>query len=166
MLSISARRTRILLYSRRAISSAQLPPLPEVVTTTAEFRSVRAQIQDSIGFVPTMGSLHAGHISLVKRARAENKQVVVSIFVNPTQFAAHEDLAKYPRTLNEDLELLRGLADIVLAPSDSIELYPPGSNTVVDLGDAFGSSGGGDSRARPHFFKGVATICAKLFNIV
>jgi len=166
MLSIPVRRTRVLLYSHRALSSAQLPPLPEVVTTTADFRNIRTQLHRSIGFIPTMGSLHAGHISLVKRARAENKHVVVSIFVNPTQFAAHEDLAKYPRTLKADLSMLRGLADVVYAPSDPAELYPPGSNTVVDLGDSFGSGGGGEARARPHFFRGVATICAKLFNVV
>lgn len=163
--STTARRT-MLLRQARALSTARPPPLPEVVTTIAECRRRRAQFRGSVGFVPTMGSLHAGHLSLATQARAENAHVVVSVFVNPTQFAAHEDLDNYPRSLAADLELLRGTADLVFAPADAAELYPAGATTVVDLGPAFGGGGGGEAGARPHFFKGVATICAKLFNVV
>ena len=89
--------------------------------------------------------------------------------MNPTQFAQHEDLARYPRTLSADLDLLRGHADLVLAPADAAELYPSAgaapAATVVDPGPAFGVLGGGEAASRPHFFQGVATVCTKLFNV-
>jgi pantoate--beta-alanine ligase len=117
----------------------------------------------SIGFVPTMGALHEGHLSLIRAARAGSDVVVVSIFVNPTQFNVSEDLKKYPRDLARDLELAAGAgADIVFAPLDS-EMYPLGFSTWVDVeGLSEGLCGG----ARPGHFRGVCTVVTKLLNIV
>jgi pantoate--beta-alanine ligase len=123
-----------------------------------------------IGFVPTMGYLHAGHLSLVKRARqaaGKNGKVVVSIYINPTQFAPTEDLSKYPRDLKRDLKLLRELnTDVVFTPSDA-EMYPNksenGFSTYV-VEEKLSQSMEGASR--PTHFRGVTTIVAKLFNIV
>jgi len=119
-----------------------------------------------------MGALHEGHLSLVRAARAQNDKVVCSIFVNPKQFAAHEDLGAYPKTLEGDLKVLREAGvDLVFTPSAD-EMYPTGFATVVDPGPSFtsGSAEGGgcagEGGARPHFFKGVATACTKLFNVV
>ncbi len=123
-----------------------------------------------IGFVPTMGYLHAGHLSLVKRARqavGKNGKVVASIYVNPTQFAPTEDLSKYPRDLKRDLKLLRELkVDAVFTPSDA-EIYPNkfknGFSTYVVEGKLSQTMEGA---SRPTHFRGVTTIVAKLFNIV
>jgi pantoate--beta-alanine ligase len=123
-----------------------------------------------IGFVPTMGYLHAGHLSLVKRARqavGKNGKVVVSIYVNPTQFAPTEDLSKYPRDLKRDLKLLRELGvDVVFTPNDD-EMYPNksenGFSTYV-VEEKLSQTMEGESR--PTHFRGVTTIVAKLFNIV
>ena len=123
-----------------------------------------------IGFVPTMGYLHAGHLSLVRAARGrvgKNGKVVVSIYVNPTQFAPTEDLSKYPRDLKRDLKLLRELnTEVVFTPSDS-EMYPNksenGFSTYVVEEKLSQSMEGA---ARPTHFRGVTTIVAKLFNIV
>ncbi len=113
-----------------------------------------------IGLVPTMGALHAGHLSLVARARAENSRVVVSIFVNPLQFGAGEDFARYPRPVDKDLELLRQASvDAVYAPS-SDTMYPPGATTRLRVGDV---TEGLEGAARPGHFEGVATVVAKLF---
>jgi pantoate--beta-alanine ligase len=123
-----------------------------------------------IGFVPTMGYLHVGHLSLVKRARqavGKNGKVVVSIYVNPTQFAPTEDLSKYPRDLKRDLKLLRELnTDVVFTPGDS-EMYPNKSENgfstyVVEEKLSRGMEGA----SRPTHFRGVTTVVAKLFNIV
>jgi pantoate--beta-alanine ligase len=123
-----------------------------------------------IGFVPTMGYLHAGHLSLVKRARqavGKSGKVVVSIYVNPTQFAPTEDLSKYPRDLKRDLKLLRELnTDVVFTPGDS-EMYPNKSENgfstyVVEEKLSRGMEGA----SRPTHFRGVTTVVAKLFNIV
>lgn len=117
----------------------------------------------TVGFVPTMGYLHDGHLALVKRAGAENSAVVASIYVNPAQFGAGEDLASYPRDLDRDLELLRGEGvDIVFVPSGD-EMYPPGFSSWVDVQKVTARLEGA---ARPGHFRGVATIVAKLFNIV
>jgi pantoate--beta-alanine ligase len=116
-----------------------------------------------IGFVPTMGALHEGHRSLVRRAAADCDYVVVSIFVNPTQFAPSEDLSKYPRTFVDDLEASRAEgADLVFHP-DADEMYPQPSRTsiVVD-----GITEPMEGVIRPGHFAGVALVCAKLFNIV
>ncbi len=117
----------------------------------------------SIALVPTMGNLHAGHLQLVKIAKTYADIVVVSIFVNPTQFGANEDFGTYPRTLQADLTALDGLADIVFAPSVA-EMYPtyPPATTFV-LGDISGILCG---KSRPTHFDGVALVVSKLFNII
>jgi len=113
--------------------------------------------------VPTMGYLHQGHLALVRQARADNSTVVVSIFVNPTQFGSGEDLTTYPRDLHRDLELLEEeKTDIVFVSSDE-EMYPPGFSSWVDVEKVTDHLEGA---SRPGHFKGVATVCAKLFNIV
>ena len=117
----------------------------------------------SWGFVPTMGYLHEGHLSLVRRAKAECDKVAVSIYVNPTQFAPTEDLATYPRDLERDLGLLQDLGvDMVFTPDDRV-MYPAGFQTYVNVQDVTQKLEG---TSRPTHFRGVATIVAKLFNIV
>lgn len=118
----------------------------------------------SVGFVPTMGYLHDGHLALVQRARRENDVVAVSIFVNPTQFGPNEDLAAYPRDLERDLALLEQAGtDIVFCPAVE-ELYPPGYMTYVHIEGAI--TGTLCGRSRPGHFRGVATIVSKLFHLV
>ena len=135
----------------------------QVIKTIAEIRKLRQQVSGSVGLVPTMGFLHEGHLALVKHARAENSTVVVSIFVNPTQFAPSEDFATYPRDLNRDLELLeREKTDIVFAPSCE-EMYPSECSSWVDVERVTEHLEGAH---RPGHFRGVATVVAKLFNIV
>ncbi|HWM46805.1 MAG TPA: pantoate--beta-alanine ligase [Xanthobacteraceae bacterium] len=116
---------------------------------------------ESIALVPTMGALHSGHVALVRRARRQADRVIVSIFVNPTQFAPHEDLARYPRTWRADLATLsREDVDLVWAPSVE-EMYPPQFATrIAPEGPAVA---GLEDKFRPHFFGGVATVVAKLF---
>ena len=129
---------------------------------------VRTQLEDwrshgSIGFVPTMGALHAGHATLISRARAECARVVVSIFVNPLQFDRQDDLARYPRTLDEDLHLCAQLgADLVFAPQES-DLYPAEQFCTVDPGPLATHLCGAH---RPGHFRGVATVVLKLLNVV
>ncbi|WP_448605309.1 pantoate--beta-alanine ligase [Thermoflexus hugenholtzii] len=134
-----------------------------VVHTIAEARAVRWALPGTWGFVPTMGYLHEGHLSLVRRARAENDRVAVSIFVNPTQFGPHEDYARYPRDLERDLRLLEPLGvDLVFVPSVE-EMYPPGFQTWVIVEEV---SRPLEGASRPGHFRGVATVVAKLFNIL
>jgi pantoate--beta-alanine ligase len=115
----------------------------------------------AIGLVPTMGALHAGHGSLIERARAECKYVGVSIFVNPTQFGPGEDFANYPRPIQRDLELLEGMGvDLVWIPTVK-SLYPPGFQTWITVDEV---SAPLEGKCRPGHFRGVATIVAKLFN--
>jgi pantoate--beta-alanine ligase len=116
---------------------------------------------ETVALVPTMGALHAGHLSLVRLAQRKADRVVVSIFVNPTQFAPHEDLATYPRTWASDLaELSRLGADLVWAPTAKV-MYPPDFATrIAPEGPA---RAGLEDKFRPHFFGGVATVVAKLF---
>jgi len=111
-----------------------------------------------IALVPTMGALHEGHVSLVKQAKEHADRVVVSIFVNPAQFAPTEDFSAYPRSLDADRQKLAGLADIVFAPGAG-EIYPDGFATSISVG---GPSAGLETDFRPHFFAGVATVVAKL----
>ena len=135
----------------------------QVINTIAEMRKLRRQLSEPVGFVPTMGYFHEGHLSLVRQARKENPTVVVSIFVNPTQFGPGEDFQDYPRDLNRDLELLeREKVDIVFVPSEE-EMYPRDFNSWVDVEKVTERLEGA---SRPGHFRGVATICAKLFNII
>ena len=116
-----------------------------------------------VGFVPTMGYLHQGHLSLVRRARAETSSVVVSIFVNPAQFGPGEDLNSYPRDAERDLALLKKEgADVVFIPSQA-EMYPEGFDSWVEVG---GVAARLEGACRPGHFRGVATVCAKLFDVV
>jgi pantoate--beta-alanine ligase len=117
----------------------------------------------SVGFVPTMGALHEGHLSLIRRARADCDLVVVSIFINPTQFGPEEDFARYPRDLNRDLQMTSSEGvDALFAPSVE-EMYPPGFQTAVDVPELSATLEG---VLRPGHFRGVATVVAKLLNIV
>ena len=135
----------------------------EVVETVAEMKKARRALAGSVGFVPTMGFLHEGHISLVRAAGAENKSVVVSIFVNPAQFGPKEDLANYPRDLKRDLARLENAGtDVVFVPKDG-EIYPPGHDTWVEVDKLTKRLEGA---SRPTHFRGVTTVVAKLFNIV
>jgi len=135
----------------------------QVVKTIGEIRKLRQSLSGSVGLVPTMGYLHQGHLALVKQARAGNSAVVVSIYVNPTQFGSGEDLTTYPRDLHRDLELLEGeKTDIVFVPSDE-EMYPSGFSSWVDVEKVTERLEGA---SRPGHFRGVATVCARLFNIV
>lgn len=114
------------------------------------------------GLVPTMGYLHPGHLSLVRRARSENDRIAVSIFVNPTQFAPNEDLAQYPRDVERDLRLLRAeQVDLVFVPGDA-DMYAPGFQTVVRVSEISSILEGA---SRPNHFQGVTTVVTKLFNI-
>jgi pantoate--beta-alanine ligase len=134
-----------------------------VVKTVEEVRAVRwADPALTWGLVPTMGALHEGHLSLVRRARRENDRVGVSIFVNPTQFNDAADLAVYPRTLKRDSALLEAEgADLVWAPPEEV-VYPPGYQTAVTVAEVTRPLEGA---SRPGHFQGVATVVAKLFNV-
>jgi len=137
----------------------------KLITTIAALRLELGRCRKRgrrIGFVPTMGFLHEGHLSLVRQARKDNDVVVVSVFVNPIQFGPREDFKTYPRDLKRDLGLLKGFADFVFAPS-ARELYPEGFCTFVGVR---GLSEEYCGRIRPGHFTGVATVVAKLLNIV
>jgi pantoate--beta-alanine ligase len=134
-----------------------------VVKTVLEIRASRQKLKGTVGFVPTMGYLHEGHLALVKQAKIENSAVVVSIYVNPTQFGPREDLGAYPRDLDRDIELLRKEGtDIVFVPPDD-EMYPSEFSSWVDVEKVTERLEGA---SRPGHFRGVATVVAKLFNIV
>lgn len=163
------------------------PPLYDSMTVSAVrvlrnvaqmrlWRMLSLLKQEKVGFVPTMGALHAGHCSLVQQSLAENDRTVVSIFVNPSQFAPHEDLDKYPRTLDTDLEMLEKLdvdgrrVDAIFVPKVS-EMYPAGVPLDVEKqSGAFvtvqGCSEQLEGAQRPQFFRGVATVVTKLLNVV
>jgi pantoate--beta-alanine ligase len=135
----------------------------QTVTTLAELKSARRNLPGPVGFVPTMGYLHAGHISLARQARAECASVVASIFVNPTQFGPNEDLAKYPRDLPRDLGLLEAAGvELVWTPTPE-DMYLPGFQTWVMVE---GLTRRLEGEARPSHFRGVTTVVAKLFNAV
>jgi pantoate--beta-alanine ligase len=133
-----------------------------IAETRAALLELRAQNR-TLGLVPTMGALHEGHLSLVRAARAQCDVVVATIFVNPTQFGPNEDFSKYPRTFEQDCELLdRERVDLLFAP-DAQEMYPAGASTFVEVegvGDRL------DGVSRPGHFRGMATVVAKLFHIV
>jgi pantoate--beta-alanine ligase len=135
----------------------------EIVRTLEELRAAKKKMNGSVGLVPTMGFLHAGHASLVKRARKECDNVVVSIFVNPTQFSPTEDFAAYPRDLDKDAALLKDAgADLIFAPKDEV-MYPEGYQTYVTVEEVTRVLEGA---MRPTHFRGVTTVVAKLFNAV
>ena len=133
-----------------------------LVTTADEVRRWRRERPGAVGLVPTMGALHAGHLSLVEAARKENERVAVTIFVNPTQFGPHEDFSRYPRDLERDVSLLeRAGAHLVFAPAVEV-MFPPGAETTVDVGAVARPLEG---ERRPGHFKGVATVVLKLLGI-
>jgi len=135
----------------------------KVVETIAAIKSERGKLLGSVGFVPTMGYLHEGHLALVRRARAENLTVIASIFVNPSQFGPQEDFAAYPRDPERDLALLeKENVSIVFMPSAQ-EMYPKGFSSWVAVE---GITERLEGESRPGHFRGVATVVAKLFNIV
>ncbi|CAK9436421.1 uncharacterized protein LODBEIA_P09790 [Lodderomyces beijingensis] len=155
-----------------------VPSKIKILRTVQQVRQWRAESflnDQSVGFVPTMGALHAGHCSLISQSLEENDRTIVSIFVNPSQFAPHEDLDNYPRTLERDLEILESQfvgqqVDAVFVPKVS-EMYPNGITLHVDqqkgaFVTVHGSSEQLEGVKRPQFFRGVATVVTKLFNIV
>jgi pantoate--beta-alanine ligase len=137
-----------------------------VVTSVAEMRRACRQIRAAgrvLGFVPTMGALHEGHLSLVRRAQGECDVVAASIFVNPLQFGPGEDFARYPRTFEDDCRSLEAEGVEVLFAPEAAEMYPEGAVTTVTVagvGDRL------DGASRPGHFTGVATVVAKLFHVV
>jgi pantoate--beta-alanine ligase len=130
------------------------------VISLPELRSARLYLAGTVGLVPTMGYLHEGHLSLVRRAREECDQVVVSIFVNPTQFGPKEDLASYPRDLERDIKLIEPYTDLLWTPTPEI-MYPQGYQTWVEVEEMTHPLEGA---MRPGHFRGVTTVVAKLFN--
>lgn len=135
----------------------------EVVETLADLKRERRHLKEPVGFVPTMGALHEGHLTLVRRAKKENASVVVSIFVNPAQFGPKEDLAKYPRDVPKDLDMLgKEGADLIFVPTARV-IYPEEFNTWVDVEKVTERLEG---ERRPGHFRGVATVVNKLFNMV
>ena len=134
-----------------------------IVQKIPDLRALRQELSGTVGFVPTMGYLHEGHLALVKQAKRENSAIIVSIYVNPAQFGPREDFGAYPRDLDRDLGLLRKEGtDIVFVPLDD-EVYPPGFSSWVNVEKVTERLEGA---TRPGHFRGVATIVAKLFNIV
>ena len=138
----------------------------EVVHTIPELRAAIARARQagkSVGFVPTMGCLHEGHLSLIRRAKEETSFVAVSIFVNPTQFGPNEDFSKYPRTFEDDRRGCQAAgADLIFAPT-AADFYPAGASTWVDVEGVSAKLCG---EFRPGHFRGVATVVAMLFNAV
>jgi pantoate--beta-alanine ligase len=137
--------------------------LMKVIEKIDEMKRLRLKLAEPVGFVPTMGYLHQGHLSLVRRASVETQSVIVSIFVNPTQFGPGEDFNRYPRDPEHDLTLLeKEKVDAVFIPSAG-EIYQPQFDSWVEVGKL---SQRLEGASRPDHFRGVSTICAKLFNIV
>lgn len=133
-----------------------------VASTIAEIRAARAALPGPVGLVPTMGALHDGHLTLVREARAENASVIVSIFINPLQFAPGSDYERYPRDLNADLALLEAAGvDVVFTPTPDL-MYPPGFQTTVHVDRV---SQGLEGERRPGHFDGVTTVVSKLFHL-
>ena len=135
----------------------------KIIKTVNDFFDLRSKINSSLGFIPTMGALHEGHLSLVKKSKTQCDVSVVSIFVNPTQFAENEDLSSYPKTLNSDIQNLEHLnVDILFLPNEK-EMYEKVNQVVVPPSTLFEKLEG---ESRPHFFYGVSQIVARLFNII
>ena len=130
-----------------------------------EYLCSQSDIGKRIGFVPTMGALHQGHLALMNRSKTENDLTVCSIFVNPIQFNNQEDLAKYPRTLASDIKMLEDIGCDVLFVPDTLEMYPENETYIFDL--EFGTLDKGlEGKFRPGHFKGVAIVVKKLFDII
>ena len=145
------------------MSPTRLNVSMKVIETIDEMRQLRLKLAEPVGLVPTMGYLHEGHLALVRQARKENSSVVVSIFVNPTQFGPQGDFKQYPRNPQRDLALLeKEKTDIVFMPSTA-EMYPPQFSSWVEVSKVTERLEGA---SRPGHFRGVATVVAKLFNIV
>jgi pantoate--beta-alanine ligase len=158
------------MNSNLLLDNPRPPVAAPALRTKAELRSALAdgrRAGQTIGLVPTMGYLHEGHLSLIRAARAECDLVVMSLFVNPTQFAPGEDLDRYPRDEERDLRLAgEAGADLVFAPPVE-EVYAPGASTVVEVTGSLTGVLDGDPQGRgPEHFRGVTTVVAKLFNIV
>ena len=135
----------------------------QILETCSQMAQAGRESPRPLGLAPTMGALHNGHLALVRRGRAENAALAVSIFVNPAQFGAAEDLSRYPRDLARDLALLEAEGvDLVFAPPVG-EIYPPGFDTWIEPGAIAARLEGA---ARPGHFRGVVTVVAKLFNII
>ncbi len=135
----------------------------KIIKTVDEFLGWRGQQSNSIGFVPTLGALHDGHSSLIKASKKKCKNTVVSIFLNPTQFAPNEDLDAYPNTLDQDINNLKSLnVDILFVPNET-EMYQTVGDVDIPVSGLFNKLEG---KSRPHFFYGVTTIVAKLFNVI
>jgi pantoate--beta-alanine ligase len=135
----------------------------KLARTIAELHAAREELAGDVGLVPTMGAFHGGHLALFEAARAENDAVTVSLFVNPAQFDDPDDLSAYPRDEARDLRIAEESGvDLVFAPLPE-ELYPPGFQTWIDVEDV---ARGLEGDARPGHFRGVATVCLKLFNLV
>lgn len=138
----------------------------EVITTQKDLRSITNDWKTSgysIGYVPTMGALHDGHLSLIELAKTKSDKIIVSIFVNPTQFAPHEDFATYPRDIESDAQKLAPLGvDVIYAPTETV-MYPDGQHSEIKAGQA---AKGLETDFRPHFFDGVVNIVARLFDHV
>jgi pantoate--beta-alanine ligase len=140
-----------------------LPPIAPTIAAIRSHLAVARKAARRIGFVPTMGALHAGHASLIRTSRTQCDITVVSIFVNPTQFGPNEDFSRYPRTFDADRQLCAAAGvDLIFAPSTE-EMYPPDSRTNVEVAGLQDVLCG---KSRPGHFRGVATVVAKLFNIV
>ncbi|MDP8200642.1 MAG: pantoate--beta-alanine ligase [Candidatus Tenebribacter burtonii] len=136
---------------------------PKLINSIEEMSVIRKQLKGKIGFVPTMGFLHEGHLSLVKEAKKKTDVVIVSIFVNPTQFSANEDLSTYPRNIERDIELLTNLeVDYIFFPTNE-QMYPDDFKTWVNVDKITQVLCG---KSRPTHFRGVTTIVAKLINII
>jgi pantoate--beta-alanine ligase len=137
-----------------------------VISSVPELRAAIASLRregKQIGFVPTMGALHEGHLSLVRASKAECDATVVSIYVNPSQFGPNEDFSKYPRTLEADLDLLASCGDMLVFTPRNEDMYPPGFSSWVEVGAVAEPLEG---QFRPGHFRGVATVVLKLFDLV
>jgi pantoate--beta-alanine ligase len=142
----------------------------KIITTTQELQELRGKLKRAAGFVPTMGNLHAGHLSLLQQALQEYDEVFFSIFVNPKQFGPNEDFGKYPRTLTQDLELIQSVlagrpdkAVYVFAPTDPSEIFPAGYDSSISV---CGLSHWLEGKVRPGHFEGVATVVYRLFELI
>jgi len=136
----------------------------KIIRTLKEFDQLRSQVSTKIGFVPTMGNLHQGHLSLLKKSLEENELSIFSIFVNPTQFAPHEDFNQYPRTLDNDVKLIESITPTkcevwIFAPEKNEDIYPEGSTTSIrnsTLGSIL------EGAIRPHHFEGVLSVVSTI----